>query len=524
MFNALDPSCTKAVLTNGKPFNISFEFDPQDKQRKYPFDEYFVHEYSTSSNSYVIRMIQGIDRDGIGTEDDVDMLQTCSTGCFVKQWLVMLTVQIGIVDVNDNAPFFPSSMSAISFSEDNAEPLSAQKSASVSFKIAVTNGSAPNIDFRYPSCIQSLQPQRKKCILPRYFTSVISGEVSEVTLDFYPDPADPNNPGARVDIIVDDSQKRAEDNFTVTCLLLGTLPAGYDNMFKVATVKFGANDYKCQVTKLANKSLDIADIKKLQLIIFAWENRLESDFASIYLTVQKRSPPILSLNGSVGFIYENASGGDYVSSDSIRRIPYRLLFIDPDSMSSGPATLFNVSVELNSPFTVDAQGYITLTDSILDYESVKQYTLIVSVFRNGDTKLSSNTTLTIHILDTNDNPPVITSPENFIMSIPQGDCNCNFARIITMIQATDVDYGPPMFKLFRVIPPAASSMFTVDEGGAVSLHRPIRAGDVYALIVEAYDQGNPPLSTEVILVIIVNSLTPASSYQTNQCVIYMNGV
>ncbi|KAH9514482.1 hypothetical protein Btru_025380 [Bulinus truncatus] len=249
---------------------------------------------------------------------------------------------------------------------DNAEPKSAQKSAIFSINMYVSNGSVPNIDFQYPSCIQSLKPQHKKCILPRYSTSLISNDVSAYLMS-----------------------------------ISTAIPVGYQSMFKVKTVKVGANVYKCQVTKVANKSLNITKIRNLQIFIMAFEPRLQEDFADIYLTVKERSPPVISLNGSVGYIYVNSSGGDYVLSDSIRKIPYRLLFIDPDATLSSPATLFNVSVDPKSPFIVNGQGYITLKNSTLDQESVRQYKLIVTVWKAGASQLSANATLTINVLDPN---------------------------------------------------------------------------------------------------------------------------
>ena len=47
----------------------------------------------------------------------------------------------------------------------------------------------------------------------------------------------------------------------------------------------------------------------------------------------------------------------------------------------------------------------------LDYETLSQYSLIIEAADGGVPSLMNTTTVTIHVTDVNDNPPVFTNPD-----------------------------------------------------------------------------------------------------------------
>jgi PKD repeat protein len=81
---------------------------------------------------------------------------------------------------------------------------------------------------------------------------------------------------------------------------------------------------------------------------------------------------------------------------------YTLIATDPDNLSA--LSFQFVDPPLGFPFQLDAQTGIVHVSDHIDYELQKNYTFIVAVF---DNQYTSTANLTIHILNENDNAPVI---------------------------------------------------------------------------------------------------------------------
>ncbi|KAK7005160.1 protocadherin-15, partial [Biomphalaria glabrata] len=451
-----DPVYTKAILTNGRPFNVSFTFSPDDKRKKFPFDDYFRHNFSASTNSYVVSMKQGIDRDGKTSSpfDDTDFInytmycQAVDGGTVEEKKLA-----IQLLDVNDNAPLFsfgsygvflnefapvgvtvlrgivaddldaglnreityrltpvalgvPSVYNGTDYfylppekgdevtliqsavlptlsltsqfdfyflvtAQDRAVPASSQRSSKTSVYVSVFNGSEPSIGVYYPSCIQPVVPSPKKCILPRYYTSVTFGDTSEIKLELYPEPPDPNNTGTPVDIMFQDESLINGSQIPIVSIL-ETLPSNYDKFFTVSVIQVGTNNFKCELRKVAGKALNSTSFKTLQISLEIDEDPLLPEWVTIYVMVKGPYAPVLLSNSTDCYIYENATLGSKAISDKSNGGLYKLMFSDPNKYSSSPG-IFDVTVLPGTPFTVDNNGFVSLANGALDYESQQIY-------------------------------------------------------------------------------------------------------------------------------------------------------
>uniref|UniRef100_A0A2C9KN22 Cadherin domain-containing protein n=1 Tax=Biomphalaria glabrata TaxID=6526 RepID=A0A2C9KN22_BIOGL len=506
------------VLTNGNPALVEVKTDPGDKSltTNYPFKEYFETSYNSVQNTFQVRMIKGIDRDGntSTTEDDVNILQyqfICypDTAAVTSNSAIYRVLKIQILDVNDNTPQFfnapysinvneltpvgvtvfrgisatdldegPNKQIFYSFSSgssplnlngtlyfnlpseqegivgvlapldfesmyaaaqgdvskvyyniiitarDNASPQTAQRANQTTIKITITDGDDQGPEFIYPSCIQSSQPTSKSCIRPKYLTSVTSGNSSAKSLEFIPDPPDTANPTSTVLILMQD---RDTLNSNVSCNISRTEPAGYENYFSVSYIpQYSGKQSRCVIDKAANKPLFRTNMTSLELVIEAVElsPTARVDYATVVVSVElaNLNPPIITYNSNTGYIYENSPVGARPFIDATANTTLlKLTFTDPDRSASDPQVPFTITTNPTTTFGVTQDGYVVLTSAALDFETNKIYTFTVTVTKPTSPFFSASTTVTINVLDLNDNSPIFTAPENYITSVPQGD-------------------------------------------------------------------------------------------------------
>uniref|UniRef100_A0A8B9R3E4 Cadherin domain-containing protein n=1 Tax=Astyanax mexicanus TaxID=7994 RepID=A0A8B9R3E4_ASTMX len=184
--------------------------------------------------------------------------------------------------------------------------------------------------------------------------------------------------------------------------------------------------------------------------------------------------------------------------------------IDVEDADSGKNGVVQCKINDNLPFKIEStfsDYYALITDDLLDRENIAEYNITILVIDQGIPALHSNKTLTVKISDVNDNPPVFMA-EKYKTFITEN--NSPGVAVLT-VKASDADWGPNS----RV------SYFLDDSnvmGNSVSLFISINSdsGQVHAVRsfdyeqmksftfnVTARDGGSPPLSSEVVVTIMV---------------------
>uniref|UniRef100_A0A3B1JWS4 Protocadherin 1 gamma 9 n=1 Tax=Astyanax mexicanus TaxID=7994 RepID=A0A3B1JWS4_ASTMX len=184
--------------------------------------------------------------------------------------------------------------------------------------------------------------------------------------------------------------------------------------------------------------------------------------------------------------------------------------IDVEDADSGKNGVVQCKINDNLPFKIEStfsDYYALITDDLLDRENIAEYNITILVIDQGIPALHSNKTLTVKISDVNDNPPVFMA-EKYKTFITEN--NSPGVAVLT-VKASDADWGPNS----RV------SYFLDDSnvmGNSVSLFVSINSdsGQVHAVRsfdyeqmksftfnVTARDGGSPPLSSEVVVTIMV---------------------
>ncbi|KAG8579380.1 hypothetical protein GDO81_010853 [Engystomops pustulosus] len=144
-----------------------------------------------------------------------------------------------------------------------------------------------------------------------------------------------------------------------------------------------------------------------------------------------------------------------------------------------------------------------------DYEQFQVLHITARVEDSGSPKLSSNVSVFIFILDTNDNSPTILYPENTGEATAQETIPRSAAAgyLVSKVSAVDVDSGHNAWLLYSLLQSASPALFHISEyTGEVRTLRGLHETDntEQRLVVVVRDHGEPSLTTTT--TIIVNIL------------------
>ena len=158
-------------------------------------------------------------------------------------------------------------------------------------------------------------------------------------------------------------------------------------------------------------------------------------------------------------------------------------------------------------FTVNATTGDIYVAETLDYENIQSYNITVTATDGGVPSLSSRVTLTINVVDINDNPPVFINVPYFT-SVTE---NLNNPISLLSVAATDNDSGSNseiFYRISSVYP--LSNPFSINSSTGEVIA--IEAVDAeysleYAITVSAANSiGHPYLSTEGNITVLVNDV------------------
>lgn len=176
----------------------------------------------------------------------------------------------------------------------------------------------------------------------------------------------------------------------------------------------------------------------------------------------------------------------------------RIYTVDIDEGLNGDVFYYISDGNQDGRFAIDGStGQLTLAKT-LDRETESQYKLTVvahdAALRN---RLSSDTTITLEVLDENDNEPIFTQTNTQISVNETTIVGTELIRF----RATDSDLGMNSQITFSISAGNRRDTFRIDSiSGMLYLHRPLDYEETtsYALNITATDGGNPRLQTTII--------------------------
>ncbi|XP_031561240.1 protein dachsous-like [Actinia tenebrosa] len=173
---------------------------------------------------------------------------------------------------------------------------------------------------------------------------------------------------------------------------------------------------------------------------------------------------------------------------------------DEDSGPLGRVVFSILRGNVGNKFTIDGSTGSIKVSSSLDRESTKEFILTIKARDGGTPPLSSTCQVLINVTDVNDNTPVFSGPYTFHVSEDQF-----VAYLVGQVTATDRDSGENA----RISYSGSTDVFNIDPvSGKITLSKKVdhEAKSSYSLTVTASDHGSPPMSTSIVVKVIVDDV------------------
>ncbi|KAE8295094.1 Protocadherin-16 Protein Dchs1 Protein dachsous-like protein 1 Precursor [Larimichthys crocea] len=260
---------------------------------------------------------------------------------------------------------------------------------------------------------------------------------------------------------------------------------------------FGINTITGEIWVQKSEGLDFEETPKLRLVVKA-ETASSSSYMAVNLILQDVNDnlPRFQLQNYVAYIRE-AQGYDFpiiqVAAD------------DLDQGQNGQVTYSIRSSSMSGLFKIDPLTGSITTAAIMDREIWTQTKLVVTATDRGTPRLAGSATLTVIIIDLNDNSPMIPLPRE--IRVPEDTL---IGTVITQVTGNDVDSGPALSYTLH-LDTNSQGMFGIHRyGGGVSLTGPLDYEEKmwYTLTVRSSDSKHQTEANLTVLVDDVNDNAP----------------
>ncbi|XP_063784909.1 protocadherin gamma-B1-like isoform X31 [Pseudophryne corroboree] len=217
------------------------------------------------------------------------------------------------------------------------------------------------------------------------------------------------------------------------------------------------------------------------------------------------NPPIFMKSNYVANVPENNLPGASI---------YSVQASDTDAGDNAKIiySIFSSNTEdlpVSSYLSINIENGVLYAQRSFDYEQHKEFLIQVTARDNGSPSLSSTVTLTIRIVDQNDNAPKILYPSAdsggpaVFEMVPFAS---EEGSLITKVVAVDADSGHNAWLSYHFIQVSEPSHFTISQHtGEIRTSRVFQEKDIlkHKAVVMVRDNGDPSLSATVTLSLIV---------------------
>nr|XP_012788779.1 unnamed protein product [Sorex araneus] len=295
-----------------------------------------------------------------------------------------------------------------------------------------------------------------------------------------------------------DSGKNGE----VTCSISENLPfkleRSIDNYYRLVTAKHLDRE-KISVYNITLKATDSGTPP------LSTETHI-----SMKLADTNDNPPAFSHSSYSVYVPENNPRGASIfavtahdlDSEENARITYSL---STDTLQGAPVSSY---VSINSD-----TGVLYALHSF-DYEQFRELQFWVTASDSGKPPLSSNVSLSLFVLDQNDNVPEIlypAPPTDGSTGMELAPRSAELGYLVTKVVAVDRDSGQNAWLSYRLLKASEPGLFAVGlHTGEVHTARALLDRDALkqSLVVGVQDHGRPPLSATVTLTVAIADSIP----------------
>ncbi|XP_075066053.1 protocadherin gamma-C5-like isoform X3 [Mixophyes fleayi] len=227
------------------------------------------------------------------------------------------------------------------------------------------------------------------------------------------------------------------------------------------------------------------------------------------------NPPVFLQQIYNAFITENNDPGSLLCSVSA---------IDPD-IGFNSNLIYSIADSMIDSSSISSFVYINPSSGHIyaqhsfDYEHIQVLQIIVRVEDSGFPKLSSNVTLFIFVLDTNDNYPTVLYPDlsRELTSQEKIPISASAGYLVTKISAIDLDAGRNAWLTYSLLRATNPNLYHISEfTGEIRTTRSLEETEnaEQQLLVLVRDHGEPALSTTVTIFVNVIDTVLQNSHKS----------
>ncbi|XP_054840717.1 protocadherin gamma-A5-like isoform X4 [Eublepharis macularius] len=442
-------------------------------------------------------------------------------------------LHVAVLDANDNAPIFSQHIYEVSCREDipigmtvtrlKATDLDegVNKEMKFSFHKIATEASqlfhldsntgeitlVGNLDFEEATFHEmEVQVQDGGGLLDRstlmVFISDVNDNAPEISITSAINSIPEDSPAGTSIALLKVQDKDSAENAEVTCSLPGNLPflltKSYDKYYSLVTTR----------------TLDREQTAAYNITVTA------TDHGSPPLsTTTDISLKVLDANDNPPFFLQSVYTSSIVENNPRGGSIFSLKADDPDWGQNARITYSIVEEDikvspLSSYLSINSETGIIYALPSFDYEEFHQIKFLVKAQDGGSPPLSSNVSVTLFILDQNDNAPQILYP-----SVPtDGSTGIELAPhssepgyLVTKVVAVDADSGQNAWLSYQLLKATEPGLFTIGlHTGEIRTARPFLDKDALkqSLVVLVKDNGQPPLSASVTVTVVLSDSIP----------------
>uniref|UniRef100_A0A8C0LAB8 Protocadherin gamma subfamily A, 4 n=1 Tax=Canis lupus dingo TaxID=286419 RepID=A0A8C0LAB8_CANLU len=292
------------------------------------------------------------------------------------------------------------------------------------------------------------------------------------------------------------------ENGLVTCSILDNLPFTLEKTY---------GNYHRLLTR---KTLDREEVSEYNITVTATDHGIPPLSTETHISLQvadiNDNPPAFPHASYSAYIPENNPKGASILSMSAQ---------DPDSMENARVTYSLAEdtlhgMPLSSYVSINSDTGVLYALHSFDYEQIRDLQLLVTASDSGEPPLSSNVSLSIFILDQNDNAPEIlypTLPTDGSTGVELAPRYAESGYLVTKVVAVDRDSGQNAWLSYHLLKASEPGLFQVGlHTGEVHTARALLDRDVLkqSLVVAVQDHGQPPLSATVTLTVFLANSIP----------------
>ena len=429
------------------------------------------------------------------------------------------TIQVQVLDCNDNSPVFSPASMEIELREDTP----------IDTVVATFNATDPDSEVAGEVTYRQTDPNE-----PFFTINAVTGAVTLIrTLDFedmtnhtfYVIASDSGSPSLSANSFLRVTVLNVNDNLPVfsannyIITLAEDTDTGYVYSDITATDE-DEDDILFYLTgdspfQLDEQSADLTlvtelDFENQQMYSFTISAKNPNSSVSVTAEVKLN---VMDVNDNSPVITNQVVTYNVTEDTQTGTFVFTVTAQDPDSGVNG---MFHFFFHYDvTDFNITSDGVVT-TSMPLDRETTDEYKLAITVQDMGDPAMSSSTYFTVLITDVNDNRPVFNSSEYFD-SISEATPINSSLNIVVLV--SDLDFGANS----EIDLTDDSIVFDIMNNGTVILVQTLdyELQTMYMFTVTATDRGNPSLSNTAnytVTVENVNDNTPVfspSQFQQN---------